>query len=295
MPGQPGSPAGGPDHGGALQVGQITIVADPGFNIASKAGPPAGPDANALRELALRTGAGLVIAGAIYASGPELELQGRLVEPLQGKQIYAVDSAHGPRSKLELAIEELRQRILGAVAAYFDEFRYDLDVARPPTFKAYQEDRRANELWGSDYDGAVAHFKLARQLDPECASVVSGLFSAYLAQGNYDQAARQVAAMESLRSGMTPFERLEYAAMVAVLAGRWPEALAAYRQMNELSPRLWWVRDNRAWQELNLNRPRAAIRTLDTITRTDLERSPDGSSGWTFAFQGQGPPSARRI
>ena len=270
---------------GLSQVGQIAIVADPGFAMASKAGPAAGPGANALRELALRTGAGLVIAGAIYASGPELELQGRLVEPVQGRQIYAIDPARGPLSSLDPVIEALRQRILGAVAAYYDDMVFDLAVMRPPTFEAYQEVKRSSELWGSDYDGAVAHLKRARQLDPECVHILRRLFSAYWNQRNFDEAARQLAAWESLRSGMTPFERLDYESRVASLAGRWPEALAAYRQMNELSPRLGWVRVSRAVGELDLNRPQAAIRTLDTFTRTDLERSRTGSIGWTFQFR----------
>jgi TolB-like protein len=249
---------------GLSRVGGITVAADPAVALGSRGESVTSGTDQALHALALRSGAGLVIAGAVYAIAPDLEIQARLVAPGEGRVIYAVEPTRGPRAALDPAIDLLQQRILGAVATQAEGFWIDPAVMRPPTFDAYQELVRKREIYSSDPSGAIRHAERAVALDPRCLFTRWVLIAALMNQGVCEQAAQQVAAMEGLRGELTPFERHLLSLSTAFVARKWPEALTASRQMSELAPGLEWIKHDRAVYEIQVNLPRAAVATLST-------------------------------
>jgi len=248
---------------GLSRVGGITVASNPALAAGTKAESEKRAGEDVLRALAVRTGAGLVIAGAVYASGGDVELQARLVAPGEGRVIYAVEPTRGPLTDLDAAIELLRQRLLGAVATRTEGFHIDPAVMRPPTFEAFQELVRAREIKDQDVSASIRHAKRAVELDPRCPHL-KFVVAIYLRnKGAFAEAEKPLVEAERLRGEMTPFERLGLSWLNAMQAGRIPESLDALRRMNELAPKLEWVRANRARHELLLNMPRAAIRTLE--------------------------------
>ncbi len=257
--------------GDLSKTGELEVASAP--RAAGGLGPVArGADTSAdpLRDLALRYGSGLVVAGAYDLRGEELELQARLVEPLAGKVVYTAPAVRLSPTDPLAALEAWRQRMTGAVAWYSDTIRrtWGVETIRPPRHDALVELRVAMSTFLSDYPATLSHLRRALALDPEFDFV---RVLQYLTDWNiaaWEDASRAVAELEANRERLTERERLLARFVRADFDGRAADALAALRELDTATAGAPAIRYHRGVTELQLNRPGDAIRSLSNLLST---------------------------
>jgi serine/threonine protein kinase len=113
-------------------------------------------------------GAGTLITGAYYLQGNTLEFQTRVLEVPSGRLLHALETVSAPQSSVQSALEVLRQRVMGAVAAHLGGALEDLPLlSHVPTYDAYREFASGLEFFYSDPGRAQRHFERALQLIPD--------------------------------------------------------------------------------------------------------------------------------
>ncbi|MGH7552523.1 MAG: BTAD domain-containing putative transcriptional regulator, partial [Longimicrobiales bacterium] len=115
---------------------------------------PEGDQAADLRRAARASGARIVVSGAMYGkvvpdrSARTLRFEAQVVDASSAQVVWAVPSISAPADSAERALEEITERVTGAVAALMNpRFASWLPIATaPPTFQAFQEFARGTEL-----------------------------------------------------------------------------------------------------------------------------------------------------
>jgi tetratricopeptide (TPR) repeat protein len=226
--------------------------------------------ADALRALAERTGAGTVVSGSYYLLGQQLQLQAKVTDAAHGTLVYAVEPVLGARESPMQVLEALRQRVMGVVATHFgSEMSLSPQVRRPPLFEAYREYVAGLEFFGEDLPGAIRHFEKAVEVDPDFFGPELYIAVAYADQGDYTRSDAITRRLNENREKLTPLERLLLDYHRARLAGRTAEALAALQQAWKLAPRSTLLAHLVGLYSLRLNLPQ---QTVDTYTRLAPER-----------------------
>jgi serine/threonine-protein kinase len=191
-----------------------------------------------LRLLAEETGAGTVVSGAFYRLGDSLQFQARVVDARRRKLIGAIDPVAGPVERPLEAIEMLRQRVLGTLAAHFDATIHAGGlVASPPTFATYKEYLEGLKLFSQlRIAEAIPHLDSAVALD---STFVPALFLNANAQASVGQFATFDSVVEllaGLRGRMSSAQGHYLDWMQANRRGDLTGALRALRQMAALTP-----------------------------------------------------------
>jgi DNA-binding SARP family transcriptional activator/TolB-like protein len=181
---------------GALEIVPMTaalmsIPHLPGSTVA----PGAAPDP---RPLALETGAGTAVSGSYYRQGDSLHFQARIADVATARVIAAIGPV-GSRADAPVdGIDQLRQRVLAALAPLSDERDTHVRVARaPPSYDAYHAYVSGFESFvRQDVPAALRHFKRAAAADSTfmLAAVAAAIMHTNL--GDYasaDSIARRVA------------------------------------------------------------------------------------------------------
>lgn len=197
------------------------------------------------RDIARRTGAGLLVTGAYYRTGNGLQLRAEVTDVIADRQVGApvivAVSLSAPLNGLEL----LRQQIMGALAVGLnsDFDRWARVTAVPPSFEAYQEFMIGQEiaLANGELSVAVDHWRRAVTVD-------SGYTQAWLSLANGlwelgQQAAADSAArrLELLRGRLAPVERYQLDHVQAQLRGDLSARLEAARRIVSLAPGSCWL------------------------------------------------------
>ena len=269
---------------GLSQVGSVEVVPTSAAMQAEQAASrEAGSRwrADPVRALADETGAAIVVSGSYYALGQQLQLQARVTNAADGRLIYAVEPVSGARESPMQALEALRQRVMGAVAAHFGS-ALSIEIRRPPLFEAYREYVAGLELFGEDYTQSVRHFEKATEIDPNFVVPRLWVAAAYGNQGDYARADTVIRRVNENREQLTPFERHMLDRHRAALAGNEAQALAAIQEAEKLAPRWPLVGYLVGYHARNLNRPQLAV---DTYSRFVPEGNFDARAGvrwWWF-------------
>ena len=252
-----------------LQTGELKVTTDPlasGQHAKGGTARAGEPGADPVRRLAEITGSALVVAGAYYLRGDQLEVQARLVEPRQGKLVYAAAPGRVSRADPLGALEPLRQRMAGAAAWSLVEMpRVTLGAIRPPRFDALAEYRLGIAAFGRDWEATTAHFVRALTLDPEFDWAKMMQFWACESQGRNEEAARLLGELEGAVRRMTECERALVRYCRAGFDGHPLDELAAAREVDTLSGGAPGFRWNTGVAEMHVNRPADAVRTLSSI------------------------------
>jgi DNA-binding SARP family transcriptional activator/tetratricopeptide (TPR) repeat protein len=142
---------------GLLQTGLVTVI--PAGALIDPAKTRTGADdLRPLLDAARAAGAGLLISGAHYRSGDSLFLTARLTAVGNGA-VYRAIGPIGARQENALhAIEQLRQRVMAALAMKLDKrmANWSTVASQPSSFEAYQ----------AFADGLAAFFEPTRSRDP---------------------------------------------------------------------------------------------------------------------------------
>ena len=217
-----------------------------------------------VRQLGKDTRAGTVVSGAYYLQGDTLRFQARITDAARGRLLQALDPVCGARNVPLQAIDTLRQRIMGSVAARTGAV-YEINAEpRPPLYGAYREFIAGFEAFETDDSVALSHFERAVQIDPGFATPL--FYEVYIRDGMGDHArvAEILRTLSERRDEAAPYGRLVVDMMVAYANHRYSQALQHCRAGLLISPRdpvtNLWV----GYTALLNNRPKEA---LDTYRR----------------------------
>jgi DNA-binding SARP family transcriptional activator/TolB-like protein len=217
-------------------------------------------------EEATRRRAGLMVTGEIHRDGSRLIIQAWITDVARGRIVWAIPEMAGSVDSIRYAIEEVRERMTGAVVA--------LNTARfatwfpaatsPPRFTAFQEFAQGVELQlrGADSD-AMSHLRRALDLDSTFSLGELQLAQAHL--NNFEEAiADSIAAgLNRKRERLTPLQRhwLDW-----MLAHGAEDPLSGYRAISAaaaLAPERFLP--VLAWSAFRVNRPGEAARILEQL------------------------------
>lgn len=242
----------------------------------------AGRNADPLRLLRQETGAGTIVSGAVYRVGDSLQFTVDVTDVVAGRQLQKLPPVSAPISDPQLALEPLRERVMGALAALTDERLARLPGVRqrPPTFPAYQAfERGLRAFLNQDYRGSVSDLRLAHTLDT--TFIVPSLYAAtaYWNEYQFDSAAALYRTVAARRATLNHYEQLWTDYLGAVLSGDGIRAHTFVRQAAELAPNSR-MSYSLAVAALSIDRPAEALATLEKIDpdRGDLR---GWSSYWT--------------
>ena len=247
------------------QVGRLTVATNPFRSEAqttAREGEPAGADP--LRRLAEATRAGLVVTGACYSRGDQVEIQARIVDPWQDEVKQTFNAVRAPRSGPSSAVETLSQQVAGTLARHFDNM-IPLGLSRPVPLAAYQEFVGSLDLWGVDRAGLMSRLKRALVIEPTFVLARSSLIGWYSSQGMVRDAEAELEVLEVQLPTLTPIDRLAVLAARARLEGRPMEALRSMREAVGLAPNSHWLLRGLGGWAIAVNRPREAVKALSRI------------------------------
>jgi tetratricopeptide (TPR) repeat protein len=153
----------------------------------------------------------------------------------------------------------------GAVAWTFDrKLTPFFGKFRPPRYDALIEFRLAQADFGGGFS-QEAHFARAAALDPEFDLARVQICMLLINQERFEEAAKELAAVEANLGRMVPAERAMVRMYRAVLDGRLLDSLAALREWAALSEFPASFQFDIGAAELALNRPAEAIRAISSL------------------------------
>ena len=213
------------------------------------------------------TGAALIITGAYYLSGDRVRFQAQITDAATGKLLAHADPAEASRDSVAVAIQRLREQIMGALAVWHDEEASSTPgmITHPPTFAAYREfDRGVALHLSQQYDSAAVAYRSAFAID---SSFGIALVYAATDLWNIEQYAAVDSVLNQLsrhRIVLSPYQEVMVEYLRARLAGQGDRSRVLAARAYALT------RESRggytvAWSAVSTNHPREAVAALDRI------------------------------
>jgi pentatricopeptide repeat protein len=171
----------------------------------------AGSPAQRQARLVQATRARRVVTGGFTRRGKDsLVLQAHVLEAPGNQVVWSLDPAVAPVDDPGIAIEALREQVLGGIVSEAVP-RSRVRSVRPPRYSAYREYLAAAELYEryGDFDGARSYLERAVALDSGFAAAYSMLAGSYLNQGRHHEAYEVLRHMERMSRRFSPGE-LDY-------------------------------------------------------------------------------------
>jgi DNA-binding SARP family transcriptional activator len=262
---------------GLMEVVPSTVALLSSRAIAERAAAEEGLDQ--VRVLAEETGAGTVVWGAYYRVGEGLGFQTQITDVADGKLLTALEPVIASTSNPLQAVEEIRQRVMGALASVHNPRvagSFAIESAPPPKFESYQEYAAGLELFMVRQFGEAAdRFARAAKIDSTFAAAQLFLSAAYYFRGQLSKADSITRLLSRSREQLNPADREVLDYVIASLEGDWPAAVRAAQRRIELAPDpLWTYSLGVATQWVN--RPRESADILK-----GLDPAGPALRGWT--------------
>ena len=191
-------------------------------------------------EICRREGVPVLMAGAIFQSGPRLQIAVRAIEAETGRVMFTnmidVEQREHLLGRLDVLARQIRQR-LGESLARIEQTSDPLEKVTTSSLEAL---RRYSEA-----DDAVARGELERAaellegallLDADFAMAHRVLARVYASAGKREQAVEHLARAYDLRQTVTPRERHFIEGSHASIRERYDEAAAAFSRLATLYP-----------------------------------------------------------
>ncbi|MGH7713573.1 MAG: BTAD domain-containing putative transcriptional regulator, partial [Gemmatimonadaceae bacterium] len=212
------------------------------------------------------TRAGTVVSGEIHRESGRIYVQAWITDARRGRVVWAVRPVSADTDSIDRALDEVRQRVTGAVSALTTPrlASWFPLASSPPTFEALQEFVHGVELQMRGGNGyAAAHLRRAVALDSTFTWAELQLAVAYLNLHEYAAADSIADALNRVREQLLPLQRhwLDW-----MLTYRRDDPLGAYGAMTaaaELAPQRFLF-DVAEWA-IYLNRPREAMQVLTRL------------------------------
>ena len=185
-------------------------------------------NADVVKHLARLTRASVVVSGTIYAQGDSLRLQMSVTDMRTGKPVRMLDPVAALRSDPTVAIESLRDRLLGT----FEIDKFGAVRARAPKLSAYRELVAAIEPFRRrDWAAARPFLYRAIKLDSTLFSAYSMLAAAYANASMWDSSEMVTSQWARFENRFTPDEREWFELHKALLSGNIERRLIASQRI----------------------------------------------------------------
>ncbi len=218
--------------------------------------------------LAKATQSGILVSGMFHQVGEDIQLHAQIIDAQRDDVILTLEPVRGPRSEPMKAINDMQQKILGALATHFLS-GWDLKIrSDPPIYEAYVEFMEGNRFFGLDYDRAFEHYRRAIEIDPEYFPPKLRIAVAY---GNIGQRAKADSVLQSIdreRDRLSSYERYWLDHFRFVLQGKCEEELAMLLHLESITPMDPTTNYLVGRSALRLNRPG---KTVETYTKVDFQ------------------------
>ncbi|MCH7777251.1 MAG: serine/threonine protein kinase, partial [Gemmatimonadetes bacterium] len=192
---------------GLAQTGLLDVVVARG----GLADDPGGGTAEGrIRRLVEETGAGIVVSGAYYRQGQEIQFQTRLTDAEENRMLLALSPVVAPVDSPLVAVELLRQRVMGALATLVDDrlTQWATAFSEPPSYDAYQQYVEGmTQFMRIQLPTAIGHLLRAAELD---STFVSPLLMAAFVYGimeQWEQADSLAQIVSRSRDKLSPLDR----------------------------------------------------------------------------------------
>jgi DNA-binding SARP family transcriptional activator/tetratricopeptide (TPR) repeat protein len=217
------------------------------------------------REMARETGAGVVVVGSYYRQSEWLHFQAQILDATTGRVLRPVDavSAHG--DSLVAGIDQLRGRVLTALATVGDTVYHLRAAAAPPSYEAYAEYLAGMDAFvGGDVAAALRRYERAAAADPEYPMPWLAAAIMHMNLGDFVAADSIAARVAPMHDRLGPLERHTLGFVLALLRGDRPAAYDAMVRAAAIAP---GTINEHMIGELarDMNRPREAIRVLSAM------------------------------
>lgn len=226
------------------------------------------------QELAREMGAGVVVAGSYFQQGDSIFLQARIVDGETGQLVRGLGRTAASRENPMAAIEQLRQRALGAFGELNDRRlnAWARVASQPPSFEAYQAYADGlTHFFRATPEGqteATRHFRRAAAYDSSFTAPLLWAIFAYKNLHQRAQADTLARQLEQVRDQLAAWDRAVLDMHQADLRGDARDAYEHAKQVASLTPASEW-RFLVASHAMALGRPREA---LSILLRMDPER-----------------------
>ncbi|MBA3969441.1 MAG: hypothetical protein H0X52_05005, partial [Gemmatimonadetes bacterium] len=159
-----------------------------------------------VRALAEAAGAGTVVSGAYYRQGGAIQFQAQVTDAVREKLLRTIEPVSVPGDSALRGVEDLRQRVMGALATVFDPKIASMSGhSRPPTYAAYREYINGQALFiRGDFRAAIPHLSRAAALDTTFKFPLLQAAAAHINLGEYAQADSIYRIVERSRERLAP-------------------------------------------------------------------------------------------
>lgn len=230
---------------------------------------------------ARRTGASLLVSGNFYRTGDTILFQAGVVDVPTGRIVRAVGPIFATQSAPLGALDELRSRVMSALASVVNVHAPDNfeDWGDVPPFEAYQAYIDASDAYvHGDGRRAEELFLSAAHLDSGFTAAAVAAAGVAANSGDCSLVDSIAPALDARSRHLDRIERLSTQIELAHCHGRNEEALRLTLERAELEPRTSSFRMSAASAALWADRPERALKLLREIDpQSDLSWSGDST------------------
>jgi len=230
------------------------------------------------------TRAGTLITGRYYRRGDELEFFAQVTDAGDGELWQALDPVRAPLDQPGAAIDVVRQRLMGALAARLnpDAVLGSLEspaIIHAPTYDAYQAYLTGLNLYLSEgFRAALPHWRRATDLDTAFVRARLLVAAALFNTGAYAEGDSVIASVAVQRGRLMPLEQANLAYWEAWQRSDWDGQAQALEQAARLYPgsSADYVRASVA---MRTGQPRRALDVIESVGPQPVW-APEASDGW---------------
>ncbi len=262
---------------GVVDIGQFTPQKDASGRVAENAF-----EIPILVKQALALSAGRIVSGSYYMQSDTLQFQAQIVDANDGKLIGSVPPTKGPVGDPMPAINELRARVMGALAQMSGTERSGLSsVDAPPSYDAFREFTRGQEAFErGDYRSAIVFYAKASAIDTSYYAPVVRAAYAHNNIGNCYATDSIGVTLNAKRERLSDYEGYYLDRVLAWCRGDWNAAYAAAKQVARVAPKsssAAYIAARSAPPINRLNEAAEAFRKLDINKPHSSQYYPDYS------------------
>ncbi|KPJ87838.1 MAG: hypothetical protein AMS18_14100, partial [Gemmatimonas sp. SG8_17] len=224
------------------------------------------------------TGVELTVSGTYYLDGENLQFQARLSLAESGELISAIPEIHSSPTAPQDGIEQVSQRVMGALAMYLDNpFRQPLPT-HAPTYEAFVEYRLARDGFDAEWGyaaprKALEHLERAVALDSTFMRARLFVPAIYLYMNAFAGADTALMELDRVQSRMSDYERLFVDMLRVGIAGNPQATVGLAERLERIAPQDQLVKMYKLGNLYRLNQPRCALEVYGALNPTeDQER-----------------------
>jgi tetratricopeptide (TPR) repeat protein len=238
-------------------------------------------DRTKLIELAEATNSRILVSGMFYGVGEDIQFEAQIIDAQENDVLVTLERVRGPQGEPMKAINELQQKVMGALAIHAFSGVDIRMVGEPPIYEAYVEYLEGTRDFGIDYERAFDHYRRAIEIDPQFTIPKLRMATGYGNLGQWAKADSIFQSIDRRTHRLSPFGRYYLDWFAFYLEGRHEEAFAVLLHIENIAPLDFVTNYLVGLYALYLNRPR---KTVETFAKLDfqIQWADFSSTSWRF-------------